>query len=183
MLRLLSAFSPSYAQLARAVDRLAVHYLPLVQDQYTTSSSTPPEQVIAVLVSTAVDEALLEIALAKLGLTPLLLSVNNSPAAVAHLVEVTTATHLIYSSKYLETATIAKDDLANRGISVDIVADQRFPLWGPGGVDDVKIASFPPRLTPDIEASRTAVILHSSGSVWVFSVRVEDQRFCRSREP
>jgi acyl-CoA synthetase (AMP-forming)/AMP-acid ligase II len=146
---------------------LAAHYLPLVHHQpiATSSTSPPPEQAIAVLISTAVDETLLEIALAKLGLTPLLLSVNNSPAAVAHLVSVTKATHLIYSAKFLETATIAKNELADRGISIDIIPDTRFPLWGPGGVDDLKIASFPPRFTPDIEASRTAVILHSSGSV------------------
>jgi acyl-CoA synthetase (AMP-forming)/AMP-acid ligase II len=121
--------------------------------------------VIAVLVSTAIDETLLEIALAKLGLTPLLLSVNNSPAAVAHLITVTKATHLIYSPRYEKTAEIAREELARKDIGVEIVQDTRFPLWGPGGVDDAKISRFPARLTPDEEASRTAVILHSSGSV------------------
>jgi acyl-CoA synthetase (AMP-forming)/AMP-acid ligase II len=157
----------SYAQFDRAVDRLAAFYLPLVRTQSdpSTSSSSPPEQVIAVLVSTAIDETLLQIALSKLGLVPFLLSVNNSPAAVAHLVQVTNATHLIHSRKFLETATISKDELSSRGITIEILEDQRFPLWGPGGIDDVKIAKFSPRFTPDVEASRTGVILHSSGSV------------------
>lgn len=57
------------------------------------------------------------------------------------------------------------EELAGKSIGVEIVQDTRFPLWGPGGVDDAKIARFPARLTPDEEASRTAVILHSSGSV------------------
>lgn len=77
----------------------------------------------------------------------------------------TNATHLIYSPRYQRTAEIARDELAGKDIGVEIVQDTRFPLWGPGGVDDAKIARFPARLTPDVESSRTAVILHSSGSV------------------
>ena len=166
--RLTSAYlSVSYKQIARAVDRLAAFYLPLVRtpSEPSTSSSSPPEQVIAVLVSTAIDETLLQIALSKLGLVPFLLSINNSSLAVSHLVKVTNATHLIYSRKFLDTATIAQEELLSQGISVELVEDRRFPLWGPGGIDDVKIAKFPPRFTPDVEASRTGVILHSSGSV------------------
>ena len=100
-----------------------------------------------------------------MGLAPFLLSVNNSFLAVSHLLKVTNATHLIYSRKFLDTATIAQDELLSQGISVELVEDRRFPLWGPGGIDDVKIAKFPSRFTPDVEASRTGVILHSSGSV------------------
>lgn len=124
----------------------------------------PPERVIAVLTSTAVDESLLEIALAKLGLTALLLSVNNSVPAVAHLCKLTKASHLIYGPKYADAAAEAQKALADEGISLDIVADKRFPLWGPGGVRDSKITDIQARLTPAQEAERTCVILHSSGS-------------------
>ena len=168
LLRLISAyFRVSYKQIARAVDRLAAFYLPLVRtpSEPSTSSSSPPEQVIAVLVSTAIDETLLQIALSKLGIVPFLLSINNSSSAVSHLVKVTNATHLIYSRKFLDTATIAQDELFSQGISVELVEDRRFPLWGPGGIDDIKIAKVPARFTPDVEAPRTGVILHSSGSV------------------
>lgn len=79
----------------------------------------------------------------------------------------TKATHLIYSPRYSKTAEIAREELAAKNVAVEIVQDTRFSLWAPGGVDDAKIARFPARLTPDEEASRTAVILHSSGSVCV----------------
>jgi acyl-coenzyme A synthetase/AMP-(fatty) acid ligase len=151
----------SYSQISRAVDRLARHYSFLA----TSTTSPPPERVIAVLVSTAVDESLLEIALAKLGLTALLLSVNNSPAAVAHLVKQTKSSHLIYGPKFEQTAQEVEDSLRHEGVDVGIVPEKRFPLWGPDGVDEAKIEGLPPRLTPDEERMRTCVILHSSGSV------------------
>lgn len=103
----------------RAVDRLAAHYAALGLQPAPAGSGTgddeppePPERVIAVLVSTAVDESLLEIALAKLGLTSLLLSVNNSAEAVAHLCRETGATHLIHGPKYARVAAEAARILA-----------------------------------------------------------------------
>lgn len=154
----------TYAQIQRAVDRLAAHYASLQPDLDPQSVNEPPERVIAVLVSTAIDESLLEIALAKLGLTPLLLSVNNSAAAVAHLVEQTRSTHLLYGPKFEETAKEAQSLLASRGYTVPLIKEHRYPLWGKGGVDDAAIARWPARLTPSQERSRTCVILHSSGS-------------------
>lgn len=151
-----------YAQIARVVDRLAAYYAPLAT---TVKAPGVPEQVISVLISTAIDESLLEIALAKLGLTPLLLSVNNSPAAVAHLVKQTKSTHLIYGPKFRETAQEVERQLAGEGVTVEILAEKRFPLWGKDGVDEAFIEEVTPRLSPDHEASRTCVILHSSGSV------------------
>ncbi len=151
----------SYSQIARAVDRLAKHY----SDLATTINRTgTPEQVISVLISTAIDESLLEIALAKLGLTPLLLSVNNSAAAVAHLIKQTKSTHLLYGPKFADTAGEVAKQLASEGIEVEIVPEKRFPLWGKGGVDESMIEKVIPRLAPEQEARRTCVILHSSGS-------------------
>lgn len=175
----------------RAVDRLAAHYASLGL-QPDDDGGEPPERVIAVLVSTAVDESLLEIALAKLGLTSLLLSVNNSAAAVAHLCRETGATHLIHGPKYAHVAAEAARILADEADTVSdstpgpsrshstgspngnggsdgaaplqLVEDRRFPLWGPGGVRAAKICPFPARLSPEQESRRTCVILHSSGS-------------------
>lgn len=176
----------------RAVDRLAAHYASLGLQPEVGPGEEPPERVIAVLVSTAVDESLLEIALAKLGLTSLLLSVNNSAEAVAHLCAETGATHLIHGPKYAHVAAQAARILqdathtaASSGASevpngtcngsfstpfstpaarLQLVEDKRFPLWGPGGVRSAKICAFPPRLSPEQESRRTCVILHSSGS-------------------
>lgn len=80
----------------------------------------PPERVIAVLTSTAVDESLLEIALAKLGLTALLLSVNNSVAAVAHLCKQTSSNHLVYGPKFADAAAKVKQNLAEEGYELEV---------------------------------------------------------------
>ncbi|OCF58832.1 L-aminoadipate-semialdehyde dehydrogenase [Kwoniella mangroviensis CBS 10435] len=154
----------TFSDIARAVDRLAAHYAQLNIQPTVSSGEIPPERVIAVLTSTAIDETLLEIALAKLGLTALLLSVNNSTAAVAHLCKTTKSTHLIYGTKFEQTAKDAQAHLAKEGINLEVVPETRYPLWGPGGVRDAKIPQYPARLTPEQEAKRTCVVLHSSGS-------------------
>lgn len=87
----------------------------------------PQERVIAVLTSTAVDESLLEIALAKLGLTALLLSVNNSVAAVAHLCKITSANHLIYGSKFADAAAEVKQILSKDGHELEVREAPREP--------------------------------------------------------
>ena len=128
------------------------------------SSEIPPERIIAVLTSTAIDESLLEIALAKLGLCALLLSVNNSVAAVAHLCKQTKSHHLIFGTRYESTAREAQELLKKEGYDLVLVPEIRYPLWGPGGVREASIKPYPARLTPADEAKRTAVLLHSSGS-------------------
>ncbi|KAL7418303.1 hypothetical protein Q5752_006759 [Cryptotrichosporon argae] len=152
----------TYSDILRAVDRLAAYYASL--GLVLATSDVPPTRVIAVLTSTAIDESLLEIALAKLGFTALLLSVNNSVAAVAHLCKQTSSSHLIYGTKHAAASAEAQQLLHEQGYDLDLVAEQRFPLWGPGGVRDAKIAPFPARLSPDQETRRPCVILHSSGS-------------------
>lgn len=109
----------------RAVDRLAAYYASL--GLRLPEGDDPPERVIAVLVSTAVDESLLEIALAKLGLTSLLLSVNNSAEAVAHLCKETGASHLIHGPKYAHVAAEAARILAESDPAASDKADSHTP--------------------------------------------------------
>ncbi|KAK8847380.1 hypothetical protein IAR55_005238 [Kwoniella newhampshirensis] len=154
----------TFSDIGRAVDRLASHYAALGIQPAVPQGEIPPERIIAVLTSTAIDEALLEIALAKLGLASLLLSVNNSTAAVAHLAKTTKAAYLIYGSKFEKVAHDAQSVLKQEGVELAIIPETRYPLWGPGGVRDAKIPVFPPRLPPQQEAKRTCVVLHSSGS-------------------
>ncbi|KAK0493925.1 L-aminoadipate-semialdehyde dehydrogenase [Armillaria luteobubalina] len=156
--------SLTFSQIQSAVDRLVWHYSSLGLAPKTALGEVPPVQTIAVLTSTAIDESLLEIALAKLGLTALLLSVNNSVPAIAHLTRLTDATHLIHGAKFVQEAHDAQELLRNQGYKVELVDDRRFPLWGPEGVENTKIKSFPAVLTPEQESKRPAVILHSSGS-------------------
>ncbi|BEI91212.1 uncharacterized protein CcaverHIS019_0400320 [Cutaneotrichosporon cavernicola] len=154
----------TYSDISRAVDRLSAHYAGLNLQPSCTPGQLPPPRVIAVLVTTAIDESLLEMALARLGLTALLVSVNNSVAAVAHLCKITKANHIIYGPKFASTVAQAQSLLSKEGISLQLVKDKRFPLWGPGGVREAEIAPFPARLTPEEESKRACVILHSSGS-------------------
>lgn len=104
-----------------------------------------------------------------MGLTALLLSVNNSVPAIAHLSKVTDAKHLIYSPKFTDEAKEAQILLKNEGIDIGIIEDMRYPLWGPQGAANAKVKPFPPILTPDQEVSRPAIYLHSSGSVCSFA--------------
>ncbi|WVF69836.1 hypothetical protein IAT40_004615 [Kwoniella sp. CBS 6097] len=154
----------TYSDIFRAVDRLAAHYAALNIQPSAPSGEIPPERIIAVLTSTAIDETLLEIALAKLGLTALLLSVNNSTAAVAHLCKTTKSAFLIYGNKFEQTAKDAQAQLAQEGLELGIVPETRYPLWGDNGARLAKIPEYPPRLTPEQESRRTCVVLHSSGS-------------------
>jgi acyl-CoA synthetase (AMP-forming)/AMP-acid ligase II len=154
----------TFSDLSRAVDRLAAHYADLGLQPDCPAGEVPPERIIAVLTSTAIDETLLEIALCKLGLASLLLSVNNSVAAVAHLCKQTQAPYLLYGTKYEQVARDAQAQLAGEGYKLEIIPEKRFPLWGKGGVRDANIPAYPARLTPAQEMKRTSVILHSSGS-------------------
>ncbi|KAJ7460644.1 L-aminoadipate-semialdehyde dehydrogenase [Mycena latifolia] len=154
----------TYSQVQKAVDRLAWYYssiglLPKVQ-----AGELPPQRIIAVYTTSAIDESFLEIALAKLGLTALLLSVNNSVPAIAHLCKLTKATHLIYSGKFTKEAQEAQAILKSQDYDLGLVPDKRFPLWGEGGVESAQVKPLAPVLTPEQEADRPAVILHSSGS-------------------
>ncbi|PCH34315.1 L-aminoadipate-semialdehyde dehydrogenase [Wolfiporia cocos MD-104 SS10] len=154
----------TYLQVQRAVDRLCTHYSGQGLVPPVGPNGLPPPQTIAVLTSTAIDESFLEIALAKLGLSPLLLSVNNSVPAVAHLCKITNSTHLIYGFRFLAEAKEAQRSLAEQGYQLEIVPERRFPIWGPEGVDKSNIQPYPPALQPQDERDRAAVILHSSGS-------------------
>ncbi|KIY43648.1 acetyl-CoA synthetase-like protein [Fistulina hepatica ATCC 64428] len=156
----------TYAQIQKAVDRLAWHYasIPGLLPSPLAPGALPPTRIIAVFTSSSIHESLLEIALARLGLTALLLSVNNSVQAVAHLTKITDATHFIYGNKFEQDAIEAQRILREQGREVPIIPDKHFPLWGDEGIATASIKPFAPFLTPDQETDRPAVLLHSSGS-------------------
>ena len=104
-------------------------------------------------------------ALIKLGLCPLMLSINNSAAAIANLCKITKATMLLYGPKFEGTVHEAQEMLKQEGVKLELEAEKRYPLWGKGGVEDAEIKPWRPRLWPEQEVNRAALILHSSGSV------------------
>ncbi|TYJ58239.1 hypothetical protein B9479_001064 [Cryptococcus floricola] len=154
----------TYLDLSKAVDRLAAHYASLQIQPEVVTGDLPPERIAAVLTTSSINEMLLETALAKLGLAGLLLSTNNSTAAIVHLCKITKSEIFIYEDKYEATANEARDLLQKEGIDIRLVPETRFPLWGPKGVREADIPPYPARLTPQQEAGRTLAILHSSGS-------------------
>ncbi|ODN75184.1 hypothetical protein, variant [Cryptococcus amylolentus CBS 6039] len=154
----------TYLDLSKAVDRLAAHYASLKIQPEVVTGDLPPERIVAVLTTSSINETILEAALAKLGLAGLLLSTNNSTAAIVHLCKITKSEILIYEDKYEATANEARDLLQKEGIDIRLVPETKFPLWGPQGVREADIPPYPARLTPQQEAGRTVAILHSSGS-------------------
>ncbi|KAJ6496764.1 L-aminoadipate-semialdehyde dehydrogenase [Mycena vulgaris] len=156
--------SLTYSQVQKAVDRLAWHYSAAGLTPEVKPGELPPSRIIAVFTTSAIDESFLECALAKLGLAALLLSINNSVPAIAHLCKLTNATHLIYSAKFTKEAHEAQAILKSQDYDLDLVPDMRFPLWGEGGVEAAQVKPLDPVLTPEQESRRPAVILHSSGS-------------------
>lgn len=106
------------------------------------------------------------------GLAGLLLSVNNSVPAIAHLCKLTKASHLIYSEKFTKEAHEAQAILKSQEYDLRLVPDQRFPLWGEGGIESAHVKPLAPVLTPEQETNRPAVILHSSGSVISYCMTV-----------
>ncbi|KAK7031412.1 L-aminoadipate-semialdehyde dehydrogenase [Favolaschia claudopus] len=157
--------SLTYSQVQKAVDRVAWYYSSQgLARAALQPGDLPSVQVIAVYTTSAFDETLLEIALAKLGLAALLLSVNNSVPAIAHLCKITNSSHLIYSERFTNEAHEAQAILRSQDYELTLVLDKRFPLWGEDGVETAKINEFPAALTPEEESARPAVILHSSGS-------------------
>ncbi|WVQ76625.1 hypothetical protein IAR50_006298 [Cryptococcus sp. DSM 104548] len=154
----------TYSDFSKAVDRLAAHYASLEIQPPAGTNDVPPERIVAVLTTSSVNETLLEIALAKLGLAGLLLSTNNSTAAIAHLCKITQCEIIIYEDKFESEAIEAKALLQKEGIEIRLVPETRFPLWGPNGAREANIPAYPACLTPEQEAQRTVAILHSSGS-------------------
>ncbi|KAJ7746849.1 L-aminoadipate-semialdehyde dehydrogenase [Mycena maculata] len=154
----------TYSQVQKAVDRVAWHYSTLGLTPKAKPGELPPPRIIAVFATSAIDESFLEIALAKLGLAALLLSVNNSVPAIAHLCKLTNSSHLIYSETFTKEAHEAQAILKSQDYDLGLVPDMRFPLWGDGGVESAQVKPLAPILTPEQENARPAVILHSSGS-------------------
>lgn len=91
----------------------------------------------------------------------LLLSPNNSVAAQAHLIKVTSSVLLLYSSAHEETSTEVRDSLTATGYTLDVQP------WQPASEDmsNKKISPYPrTALSPAEEANDALVIVHSSGS-------------------
>ncbi len=154
-----SLLTPSWQQLACAVDHLAAQYKHLASEGL--SGELPPNNVIAILCQSSIRLAILELALQKLGLAVLLLSENNSPAAVAQLCKVTKATHLIVDDDMEEKGREATKLMAEENKEIPLVKRVKFQLWP----NTTEWKKFEPLVKGERSQDRIALILHSSGTV------------------
>ncbi|KAF8441638.1 L-aminoadipate-semialdehyde dehydrogenase [Boletus edulis BED1] len=111
-----------------------------------------------------IDYVVTEMALYRMGYCVLFLSPNNSPPAIAHLLTITNASHIIVQDALLPSATTALTHLAVPS-SVSIIHQPPSDVFGP----DARVAHpdrthWDPPLTPDVEFLLPVTIIHSSGS-------------------
>ncbi|KAN0090779.1 hypothetical protein V8E55_004345 [Tylopilus felleus] len=111
-----------------------------------------------------IDYVVTEMTLYRMGYCVLLLSPNNSPPAIAHLLTATNASHIIVQDTLLSSATVALTHLADAP-SVLIIHQPPSDVFSPDAraAHPEKIHWDPP-LTPGVEFPLPVTVIHSSGS-------------------
>jgi acyl-CoA synthetase (AMP-forming)/AMP-acid ligase II len=148
----------TYRQFSLAADRLAQQY-----EQTPLNPEHLQPRVVGVISQTGLPFALLEIALLSLGLTALLLSPNNSVAALAHLLTITGSQHLLYHERYARQAEETRLLFEQQG-KPPLCIVQEIPLILDAATDWSTFKPRPRIMSYDDESKRMAVIMHSSGS-------------------
>ncbi|KAG9316268.1 hypothetical protein JVU11DRAFT_2297 [Chiua virens] len=111
-----------------------------------------------------IDYVVTEMTLYRMGYCVLFLSPNNSPPAIAHLLTVTNASHIIVQDSLLSPATAALSHLADPS-SVSIIHQPPSDVFGPNArVSHPDKTHWDPPLSPDVEFLLPITIIHSSGS-------------------
>lgn len=95
------------------------------------------------------------------GHTLLFCSVNNSVAAIAHLLKATTALYMIVHPNYLPRAEEAIEQITQEGGNPPrIILQAQRQVWR----STEPVEPFPRALTPEQEGPLPVFIVHSSGS-------------------
>ncbi|KAL8281447.1 hypothetical protein RQP46_006131 [Phenoliferia psychrophenolica] len=121
------------------------------------------KHTVALLAPSNYDYVVTEMALCKMGLATLFISINNSSAAIAHLLKETRSTHLILHPAYAKVAAEALATL-DSGFSCETVPMAKAEVYSEEARKSNPSATWSPALTPEEEASTVAFIVHSSGS-------------------
>lgn len=170
--------SYTYLELETATNLLAHHLATVIPPRAKDDTSS---LTCALLAPSGYDYAVHEMSLVRIGYAVLLVSPNNSPAAIAHLCKSTKASFLFTAPAYLEAAKEAlalatEHDLAPPAFDSDKAVapatQQAFEVLdlAPSAVySDKAIAAstvepYPVALAPADEGALTAFIVHSSGS-------------------
>ncbi|ORY88492.1 acetyl-CoA synthetase-like protein [Leucosporidium creatinivorum] len=148
----------TFGELEAATNCAAHHYASLIPPRAAGDSNS--KLTVALLASSGYDYLITELALSRIGVAVLFVSINNTPAAVAHLIKATQSSHLIIGPAYEQ---IGAETLAlgqNEGVKLVQLAEP--------SVHDSKaqalVKPYPPALSPAEESKLIAFIVHSSGS-------------------
>ncbi|KAG8213592.1 L-aminoadipate-semialdehyde dehydrogenase [Butyriboletus roseoflavus] len=111
-----------------------------------------------------IDYVVTELALYRMGYCVLFLSPNNSPPAIAHLLTVTNASHIIVQDAMHSSATAALAHLPDPS-SVSIIHQPSSEVFSPDArATHPDKTHWDPPLSPDVEFLLPVTIIHSSGS-------------------
>ncbi|GJN93246.1 hypothetical protein Rhopal_006293-T1 [Rhodotorula paludigena] len=151
-----------YRELEAATNLLASFYAKVIPPRARGDAAS--KLTCALLAPSGYDYAISEMALSRIGYAVLLISPNNSPAAVAHLLKATKASYLFTASVYQPVAE------ESRALAADDHSFEIVPLASSSVYGDKAIMAYTPSqayqvaLSPEEEGPLTAFIVHSSGS-------------------
>lgn len=101
-----------------------------------------------------------ELALSRLGLAVLMVSINNPPPAIAHLLKATNSTHLLVGPAYEQVGAETLALGQNEGVKLVQLADPSVH----SAKAQLSVRPYTPPLSAAEESKQIAFIVHSSGS-------------------
>ncbi|KAK4705002.1 hypothetical protein P7C70_g1213, partial [Phenoliferia sp. Uapishka_3] len=142
---------------------LLAHHFERIGVPTRARGDSTTRHTVALLAPSNYHYVVTELALARMGLGTLFVSINNSPAAIAHLLSETRSTHLILHPQYTK---VAEEGIAllPPGLSCTIVPTADHAVYGPEARKRNPHATWTPALSWEEESRTTAYFVHSSGS-------------------
>ena len=148
----------TFRQLDVFASRVAQRYKALIPQRL---SSSEPEMVVGLLGPSNIEYLISILALTKLGHTVLFLSTRISTMAYISLLEITGAKHVLTAPPFQEIISEVKAGIPH--LHVHKIIDTTTYDY-PVADEDHLHSRFDQNLQPDIEATKSAWIIHSSGS-------------------
>ncbi|KAG1862520.1 L-aminoadipate-semialdehyde dehydrogenase [Suillus subalutaceus] len=129
-----------------------------------SKGDTTSRMTVGILGVSNISYVVTELTLYRMGYCVLFLSPNNSPSAIAHLLTVTNATHIIVQDLLLPSATAALTHLSNPG-AVTIINQPSPDVFGPAArCSYPEKTRWDPVLKWEDESLLPVTTIHSSGS-------------------
>ncbi|EJU02829.1 L-aminoadipate-semialdehyde dehydrogenase [Dacryopinax primogenitus] len=156
----------TYRDISAAASLLANYYKDNGILAPRAPNDTDTRLMVALLGHSGWSFAIQELALVKMGYCVLFISVNNSSAAVSHLLEATASTHIIAHPTFLHVVeeAISKDPPTHSVHIIRQVNDEVYDAAAREEGDKTGKTTFHCPLKPEEEEHLPAFIVHSSGS-------------------